>query len=91
MRHLLQGAGKSIDQIAIERDLNANTIFSHLSSFISTGEVKVTDLMPKSHYSELKKIIPTKTFENLSDLKHQVDEKYSYGELRLVINELSKN
>jgi DNA-directed RNA polymerase subunit F len=84
-------AGKSIDQIALERELNATTIFGHLASFTSTGEIKVTDLMSKSYYTELKKIIPTKTFENLSDLKHQVDDKFSYGELRLVVNELSKN
>jgi len=84
-------AGKSIDQIALERDLNASTIFGHLASFISSGEVKITDLMSNSHYLELKKIIPTKTFENLSDLKHQLDDKFSYGELRLVVNELSKN
>lgn len=83
--------GKSIDQIALERELNSNTVFGHLASFIASGEIEVTDLMSKSHYSELKKIIPTKSFESLSDLKHQLDEKYSYGELRLVINEFSKN
>ena len=83
--------GKSIDQIALERELNSNTIFGHLAGFISSGEVQITDLMTKAHYSELKKIIPTKTFENLSDLKHQIDDKYSYGEVRLVLDELSKN
>jgi hypothetical protein len=83
--------GKLIDQIAVERELNSNTIFGHLASFISSGEVKITDLISETNYSELKKIIPTKTFDNLSDLKHQVDDKYSYGELRLVLNELSDN
>lgn len=82
--------GKSIGQIALERELNTNTIFGHLASYISSGEVKITDLMSEANYLELKKIIPTKTFENISDLKHQIDDKYSYGELRLVINELSK-
>ena len=47
--------------------------------------------MSKKHYVELKKIIPTKTFENLSELKHQLDDKFSYGELRLVVNDLSEN
>ncbi|MEO1033056.1 MAG: helix-turn-helix domain-containing protein, partial [Bacteroidota bacterium] len=83
--------GKSLEEIAEYRELNPNTIFGHLASFIPSGEVKVTDLMPESHYAELKAIIPTKTFENLSDLKHQIDDKYSYAELRLVVNELSKH
>ena len=84
-------SGKSIDQIALERELNVNTIFGHLASFITSKEIAITDLMSKAHYSELKKIIPTKTFENLSDLKHQLDDKFSYGELRIVVNELSEN
>jgi len=81
-------AGKNIQQIADERELNENTIFGHLASFIATGEVKITDIISKKHYSELKELIPTKKFENLSDLKAQVDDKYSFGELRLVLEDL---
>ena len=83
-------AGKAIDQIALERELNANTIFGHLAGFISSGEIEITDLISKANYSELRKIIPTKTFQNLSDLKHQIDDKFSYGEIRLVLEDLSK-
>ena len=84
-------SGKSIVQIALERELNANTIFGHLASFISSGEVQITDLISELHYKELKEIIPKKSFENISDLKHQIDEKYSYGEIRLVLDELNNN
>ncbi len=83
-------SGMSTEQIALERDLNVNTIFGHLASFIDSGEVKITDLISEIHYKELIELIPKHTFENLSDLKHQIDEKYSYGELRLVLNELTK-
>ncbi len=84
-------SGKTIDEIANERQLKASTIFEHLASFVTQGQVKATDLMPAEHYKELKHIIPTKTFEGLSDLKQQLDEKYSYGELRLVVNALNKS
>ena len=83
-------SGKSIEDIANERDLNENTILGHLASFISSGEVKITDLISEKHYNELKKLIPSTTFDNLSDLKHQLDEKYSYAELRLVLQDLTK-
>ncbi|WP_298759100.1 helix-turn-helix domain-containing protein [uncultured Psychroserpens sp.] len=83
-------SGKSIEDIANERELNINTIVGHLASFISSGEVKITDLVSEEHYKELKNIIPKHTFENLSDLKHQIDDKYSYAELRLVLEDLSK-
>ncbi|MBT8246060.1 MAG: helix-turn-helix domain-containing protein [Winogradskyella sp.] len=80
--------GKAPEQIAFERELNVNTIIGHLASFISSGEVKVTDLISEKHYKELKELIPKYKFDNLSELKHQIDDKYSYGELRLVLNEI---
>lgn len=83
-------SGKTIKQIADERELNENTITGHLASFIESGEVKITDLISETLYEELKALIPKKKFENLSDLKHQVDDKYTYGELRLVLDDLRK-
>ncbi|GAA4897544.1 helix-turn-helix domain-containing protein [Flaviramulus aquimarinus] len=82
--------GKSIQDIANDRELNENTIFGHLTSFIGSGEVKITDLMSVENYEALKASIPKKSFEDISDLKHQLDDKYSYGELRLVVEELRK-
>ena len=82
-------SGKTISEIAAIRELNENTITGHLSSFISSGEVKITDLISKDHYNELKVIIPKQKFANLSDLKHQINDKYSYAELKLVIQELT--
>lgn len=83
-------AGKNIEEIANARELNQATIIGHLANFMSSGEIKVTDLISESHYYELKELIPKHKFENLSDLKHQIDDKYTYGELRLVLNELNK-
>jgi len=82
-------SGKSIEQIAMERDLNVNTITGHLASFIDSGEVKILDLISEKHYKELKAIIPKQKFENISDLKHKIDNKYTFGELRLVLDDLS--
>jgi hypothetical protein len=82
-------SGKTVEAIANERELNENTIFGHLVSFIPSGDVKITDLMPIEHYKELTKIIPKKTFEGLSDLKQQLNDKYSYGELKLVLNAMN--
>jgi hypothetical protein len=73
----------------MERDLNVTTITGHLAGFIATGEVNILDLISEKHYKELKAIIPKQKFENISDLKHQIDGKYSFGELRLVLDDLS--
>ena len=83
-------SGKAIEDIAKERGFVEGTIFGHLTSFIDSGEIKTSDLMPIEHYGVLKEIIPNTTFENLTDLKNQLDDKYSYEELRLVIKDLNK-
>lgn len=87
----LYKSGKSIEQIAKQRELTENTIFGHLASFISTGEIKLKELIDEDHFNELKQIIPTKTFENLTDLKHQLDDKFTYPEIRLVLQDISEN
>ncbi|WP_308992310.1 helix-turn-helix domain-containing protein [Mariniflexile litorale] len=84
-------SGKTITKIADERELNENTIFGHLASFIASGEIEVSELMSKEHYDELLELIPKKIFENLSDLKNQLDDKFSYGEIRLVVEEIGKS
>jgi len=83
-------SGKAPEQIAFERELNVNTVIGHLATFISSGEVKITDLISERHYKELKEIIPKHKFDNLSELKHQIDDKYTYGELRLVLEDISR-
>ena len=83
-------AGKSIEEISKERGFVRGTIFSHLISFIPTGEVKITDLMPMKKYNELKKIMETTKYENTTDLKNKIDEKFTYEEIRLVGSELKK-
>ena len=82
-------SGKPLEQIAMERDLNITTVTGHLASFISSGEVNILDLISEKHYKELKALIPKQKFENISDLKHQLDSKYTFGELRLVLDDLS--
>nr|WP_321222862.1 helix-turn-helix domain-containing protein [uncultured Psychroserpens sp.] len=81
--------GKTIEEIAKIRELNINTIISHLANYLPSGEIKITDLMSQEHFNELKESIPKYKFDNLSDLKHQIDDKYTYGELRLVLDHLS--
>lgn len=81
-------SGLSIFEIVKERGLVSTTIEGHLAHFIPTGEVKITDIMPEEKYVELKKIMKSISFENLTELRSQIDEKYTYSEMRLVAKEL---
>ncbi|UKM66400.1 helix-turn-helix domain-containing protein [Flavobacteriaceae bacterium GSB9] len=83
-------SGRFIQEIANECEPNKNIIFAYLASFVASGQIKVTDFIFAEHFEELKSIIQKYNFEDLSDLKHQLDDKFSYGELRLVL-EVLKN
>jgi hypothetical protein len=52
---------------------------------VISGDLEITDLIPKERYLELKKIVSEVKYDDLSDLKTKVDSKFTFSELRLVI------
>ncbi len=81
--------GNSIAEIAKERNLAITTIQGHLTHFIPTGEIKVTDLMPKKKYLELKKIMQNIKYKGFKELKDKISDKFTYAELKYVHTELN--
>jgi hypothetical protein len=77
--------GKNVLEIAAKRGLAVTTIEGHLAEFILTGEIDITQLLPKKRVEKIKKILIETDFEGLSDLKTKIGDQYSYGELRLVL------
>ncbi len=75
--------------IAKERNLALSTIIGHLSQFIPTGEIQITDLIEEERFKEIKNFIEkAEDFEGLSDLRKQSKNKYDFGELKLVLNHI---
>ncbi|WP_139856266.1 HRDC domain-containing protein [Aequorivita sinensis] len=62
-------SGMSIAEIAKERGFTVGTIERHLSTFLATGEIGITELMPVEKYLELKKIMETEDYKGFGDLK----------------------
>jgi len=82
--------GMSIENIAKERGYVISTIEGHLSSFIPSGDIKLDDLMTKEKADVLRKLVKSSKFENLTDLKNQLSDKFSYTELRMVVEDLKR-
>jgi hypothetical protein len=80
-------AGKTIQEIATERNLAISTIETHLSAFISTGEIIITELLPQEkidHILNTIKDVPEgESF--LTNVKQKLGDEYSYGEIRAVM------
>lgn len=77
--------GKTIPQIASERNLTVQTISTHLAGFIKTGDIDVLELVSEE---KLQAMIPPlqeaieKNELSLSPIKQQLGDDFSYAELR---------
>ena len=82
--------GLSIDEIAKERELKSSTIESHLAKFVADGSLELSELLGKDKAEELLNAIKSQDTEELGlgELRVKLDEKYSYGELKLGLNYL---
>ncbi|MDR2801961.1 MAG: helix-turn-helix domain-containing protein [Prevotellaceae bacterium] len=82
--------GKTIAEIAKERNYAVSTIEGHLTEFIKTGEVPVTELVPPEKIAvilPLVKSIINGTNTTISTLKEQLGRNYSYMEIKAVLND----
>ncbi len=80
--------GKTIEEIAKERNLTAGTIEGHLAYFIETGELDINDLVSKD---KQKLILDTSLrIKNTAAaaIKEFLTGKVTYGEIRMVIASL---
>jgi hypothetical protein len=84
-------AGKTIDEIAAERNLVRGTIEGHLAHFVETGALDIGELMDLSAVQELEEFIASMEVPLASGVKEHFGEKYSYGEIRLVMASMKSN
>ena len=75
--------GKSIAEIAKERNLAFTTIEGHLSEFITTGEVEVHELISPSRLETIMAVLKEeKVLPNSGLLKSKLPNDFSYGEIK---------
>ena len=84
----LWNQGYSVEQIAVQRELSQSTIENHLSSFIESGQLNVTDLVDSKIQSLIKEQIELHGWVSLRTLKDNLPENISYGEIRWVVSDV---
>ncbi len=77
--------GKTISQIAKERNLTASTIEGHLAYFVQLGILSVEELLSKEKIILIEPAL--KSFEggSIIPVKEQLGESVTYGEIKLVL------
>ncbi len=77
--------GKSILEIAEERNINILTVEGHLANYISTGELDINDFVKMGKQDAIKKAANLYGINNLKQLKENLPEDITYGEIKLVL------
>jgi len=78
-------AGKTIDEIAVERDFVRSTIEGHLAYFVGLGELDIFNLMDRSQVQEIESFFLEHNTPTSTEAKAHFGEKYSYGEIKMVL------
>ncbi|MBV9227690.1 MAG: DNA helicase RecQ [Chloroflexi bacterium] len=77
--------GRSIREIAEERNLKPDTIMGHLADLIEAGEaIEIEHLIQPGHYDAIVDALRQADGRILGTVKDVLGEEYSYGEIRIV-------
>ena len=85
-------AGKSMNEIAQERNFAISTIEGHLSQAIARGLVSIGEFMPLDEVKTIAEYFPENLEAvQLSAIKEKAPADISYGKLKMVLAWLQKN
>jgi len=79
---------KSIAEIAFERNLSQQTIITHLSYYVGTGELAVTKLVAAEKIEPITNAIKNSGSTALNPIKEKLGNDYSYAEIKAVMSYL---
>ncbi|MBK6991955.1 MAG: helix-turn-helix domain-containing protein [Chitinophagaceae bacterium] len=82
---------KSIAEIAEARNLTTGTIETHLSKFVSSGEIKIGELITREKLLIIESAVKEHEGGSITSIKQKVGNDISFGEIRLVMAGLGIN
>lgn len=84
--------GKSIEEIAKERNLTISTIESHIAQAIKQNLISIDEVMSKDEAKKISEYFPQELNEvRLAPIKEKAPEDVTYGKLRMVLAWLQRD
>ena len=77
--------GLSVDQIAKERNLTAQTIEGHLAHYVEQGEINIEELVSREKLLLIEPVIKDFTGGSIAPVKEKLGNSISFGEIKLTI------
>ncbi|MBC7417058.1 MAG: helix-turn-helix domain-containing protein, partial [Pedobacter sp.] len=87
----LNKQGKSIADIATERNFTVHTIEGHLAHYISKNELSVTDFLTEETVEKVLAASKKLDTKNFGELKSFLGSEVSYGEIKMALASVSAN
>lgn len=81
----LYQSGKSIEEIASERNMTSGTIEGHLAHYVSLGKLPVLRFVAESKFKKMIELLETLEETSLGALKESLGEDYSYSEIKFAL------
>jgi hypothetical protein len=82
--------GNSIADVAARRSMSLTTIESHLTTFITTGELDIAVLVPENKVARIRAVIEEIGGTALTPFKEKLGDEYSFGEIKAVTGYLAR-
>jgi uncharacterized protein YpbB len=83
--------GKTIEQIAKERNLAPSTIEGHLAHYIGTGELDINRFLTHEKIDQISDYFISNKSKSLTNAKGEFGDRATYFELRFVLKHLEFN
>jgi ATP-dependent DNA helicase RecQ len=77
--------GKSLAEIAKERNMAVSTIEGHLTSFVANGEIDINKIVSEKKQLLIKETVKIHGRDSFKTLKENLPEDITYGEIRMVL------
>lgn len=82
---LMYKEGKSMEDIAVDRGLTVTTVEGHFARLIKQGEINISKVLPPEKLFPILEAIKKQTEPSLTNLKIELGDNFSFGEIRMVI------
>ncbi len=83
-------SGRSLSEIASERNLALSTIEGHLAHYIKNGDLGIDRFLSFDKVSRIREYFLAREKRELSPAKSHFGEEFTYGELRMVLAHMDR-
>lgn len=81
----LYHAGKTITEIAKERNYAVSTIEGHLADYVGSGELMLSDFVTKEKLKAIMDFLSENPDKSMNEIKHSLGEAITYADIRFVL------